>query len=194
MARRDYNHDGKVDWYDELIEQDIFYGDDEELESHFRSLHNSLKRPRNRSSSRYSSPRSASPQNIDKQKVFADFEYKPSWAVIILFGIGSAFMPPLSFLALAGEFSFLVSIAIGMVIANCILKMQAENKDIEDKEKYGYVEFLEKNYPYDEAQKKIKEFYARQSKNTNRWFIFGVVFFIVIVIAIVGLCILAGSI
>lgn len=176
MARRDYNYDGKIDWYDEMIEQDIFYDDDKELENHFESLHNSLKRPRNSSSS----------QNIDKQKVFADFEYKPSWVIIILFGFGLSVMPPLAFLSLAGGFGFLISIAIGMVIANWILKLQAEKKDIEDKEKYGYIEYLKNKYSHDKAQKIINEFNNRRSDNDNGWIALGVLFVIGIILVFVA--------
>lgn len=172
MARRDYNHDGKIDWYDEMIEQDLLCDDDKELESHFESLHNSLKPSRNRSSY-YSSS-----QNVDKQKVFADFEYKPSWAVIILFGFGLAVAPPLALFSATGIFSFLISIAVGIGLAYWILMLQAEKKDIEDKEKYGYVKYLEDKYPHDAAQKKIKEFNDRRSDNENGWILFGIIFVI----------------
>lgn len=184
MARRDYNHDGKIDWYDEMIEQDLLCDDDEELESHFESLHNSLKNPR--ASSSYSSSRSSFSQNVDKNKVFADFEYKPSWGIIILFGFGLSVAPPLALFSITGVFSFLISVAVGIDLAYWILKLQDEKKDIEDKEKYGYIKYLENKYPHDAAQRRIEEFRKRRSDNENGWCLFGIVFLIGIVLTFVA--------
>lgn len=42
MAFRDYNYDGKIDFMDDMIEDEIFYEDDDELNVRFRSIHNTL--------------------------------------------------------------------------------------------------------------------------------------------------------
>ena len=42
MAFRDYNDDGKIDFMDDMIEDEIFYEDDDELNARFRSIHNTL--------------------------------------------------------------------------------------------------------------------------------------------------------
>ena len=54
MAFRDYNDDGKIDFMDDMIEDEIFYEDDDELNARFRSIHNTLNsKPRSYSMGRF---------------------------------------------------------------------------------------------------------------------------------------------
>ena len=92
MAFRDYNDDGKIDFMDDMIEDEIFYEDDDELNARFRSIHNTLNsKPRSYSMGRFAADsekavhKSTLNSSIENFENYLTASKKPSFEEIIYF-------------------------------------------------------------------------------------------------------------
>lgn len=193
MAFRDYNDDGKIDFMDDMIEDEIFYEDDDELNARFRSIHNTLNsKPRSYSMGRFaadSEKRVHKPtlnRSIENFENYLTASKKPSFEEIIysvILGATGMLSPNLLVLIRLLPLLAFFLYPISCLIVFWIMRVFSLRTLIKELKATGYEEYLYKN--------REKKGFAEKNKvyirTKNRMYIQYLLFLIYCLTAIVSI-------